>query len=686
MKVQAELLLRDSVAALPGIGKARLATLAEADLRTVYDLLTYAPVRHEDRSRFVSVAQLEPGRPTLLHLTVVSARLIRTRRRDFIITEAYLRDHSGTVKTLWYNRPYLARGLTAERRLVVFGEAGERSAGLTLENPDYELLDADDVVAGGPHWGRIVPIYRRLKTMSPKALRKLMWETLAAVKPDRTTEDGALIADLRLLHFPQAPEDVAAARQRLSYQELLEFQTGLALCRRSGSADDARPAPVTDASAALQSVRPLAPFPLTSAQSKALTAILSDMAGPRPMARLLHGEVGAGKTMVALLSAVPVLETGRQVAILAPTEVLARQLYDRAVDTLLERGRLPVSIELLSRGRKGGDRARLLVRVAQGDARLVVGTHALFQDRVAWRDLAYVVVDEQHRFGVFERRALLAKAHRTPDLLVMSATPIPRTLTLTMYGDLEVSRMAEVPPGRRPVTTSVLSWKDRAEAYAALEAAVARHEQGFVVVLRIEDDEKRQRSSVRAIVDAIREKRAGWRVGVLHGRLEPDEKAAVVERMRRGLLDVVVATTVVEVGVDVPRASVMIVLGAESYGLSQLHQLRGRTGRSEIPGQCFFVLSRHAPAGSIDRVRPLQEIADGFRVAELDWQGRGPGDIGGARQWGSGGFRMAELQTMAEQLDRARSEGFRGAAGMSKTEAAVALARWQARFGLARIA
>lgn len=683
------LALTDAVTRAPGVGPARATMLRGEGVETVYDLLTILPRRYEDRARFSAVGDLREGARSLLLLTVVSARLIRTRRRDFTILEAYLRDATGTVKTIWFNRPYLAKSLAPERRLIVYGSPAEKGEALVLDNPEYELVEEGDDAEQSIHFGRIVPVYRRLSSLSGKGLRKLVWETLSTLgarAPEAgDSTDMTLLAHLRTLHFPAAEPDALAARRELARRELLTFQTGLAFLRRARAGGPTRP-PL--ARIDRDRILAAAPFPPTRGQAEALGALFADMAATRPMARLLHGEVGSGKTMVALLSAIPAIEAGRQVALLAPTEVLAQQLHRAALETLAPAG-IAERVAILSAALKGQERNRTLLAIARGGAGLVVGTHALFQEGVRFQALHYVIVDEQHRFGVFERGALMAKAPVVPDLLVMSATPIPRTLTLTMYGDLDVTRIAELPPGRAPVKTRALPWEERKLAFDALANAVDASEQGFVVAPLIEEERTprgRKRSSVETLARSLAEKRPGWRIALLHGKMSPEEKGRVSGAFRAGEIQVLVATTVVEVGLDVPRATVMIVMGAESFGYGQLHQLRGRIGRSTLPGSCYLVLGRDAKAGAVERLRILEEVSDGFRLSEEDWRARGPGEIGGARQWGSGSFRVADLLVHGDIVEEARREAFLAAEEASEDEMARFLSRWQVQFGVARVA
>ena len=676
-----ELELSTSIEQLPGVGPARADVLHEAGMPTVYDVLAYLPFRFEDRRRFATIAALSTDEPCVVLARVVSARLIRTRRRDFTMVEAFVEDDTGRIKIFWFNRPYLARSLKEGRAIVLYGQSTLKAKGPLLENPEYELLDDDDRAEGSIHFGRVVPIYRRLRTLSPRAIRKLIAATLDRLAVP-TVERERVAGAFRSLHFPGEIDEVEPARRFLGHREVLQFQVGLAVRHRLRPR---RKAPLEATVPQLvHASRDRAPFTLTPAQEAALTDIFGDLRRARPMARLLHGEVGSGKTAVALLASMAVIGAGEQVALVAPTEVLAHQLFAEARRLLTDE-----RVGLLTSSTPAPVRRRLLGELSSGRTGLIVGTHALFQEKVGFANLGLVIVDEQHRFGVFQRAALLRKAslQRPADLLVMSATPIPRTLTLTLYGDLEVTRMAERPEGRREVATRVLRFPDRGVAYEALRAAVERREQGFVVVPRIRDSTRKpgSKSNLTRVVEALRQKHPEWRIGVLHGKLSGEDKAAVAEDLRRRRIDVVVATTVVEVGVDVPGASVMVVLAAESFGLSQLHQLRGRAGRGDVPGSAFLVGSEGCPAESWERIQVMERLTDGFSVAEADWEQRGPGDMGGSRQWGGGTFRIADQALVDELVVEAREEGREIARSMRLDAARALLDSWRKQFGSAGV-
>ncbi len=689
-----------SVQFVKGVGPQRAEALAKLGVRTAEDLLLHLPMRYEDRSSFVRVADLRPGMRVSVAGEIAIAGLRRARRMT--IYEIRLEDGSGRLKALFFNQPFLKDVLVRGRRVVLFGLVEKDAFGsrlVVMRSPQYEIVEGEP--GAGVHTGRIVPVYEKLGPLTVKPLRRVLAQLAAQVPPDLDDPLGEPLRDrlcvigraqaLRRVHLPEEGDALPAlnafrspAHVRLILEELLLFQLGLALRRSGVRAERKRSAfEVTDA--ARDAVKRILPFPLTGAQKRVLREIAEDLRSPHPMNRLVQGDVGSGKTLVALLSMVVVLENAHQAAFMAPTEILAEQ-HCLTFKRLLQR--CPYRVELLTSAVKGRDRREALERIASGEAQIVIGTHALIQEGVSFQRLGYAVVDEQHRFGVLQREDLRQKGYEV-DVLVMTATPIPRTLALTAYGDLDVSVVDEKPPGRTPVRTLLRPASQRREVVEVVRRAVAEGRQAYVVYPLVEESDKLE--DVKAATEAAGEWAAllpAVRVGLLHGRLRSAEKEGAMAAFARGETQLLVATTVIEVGVDVPNATVMVIEHAERFGLAQLHQLRGRVGRGAGSSTC--VLLAHGRLSDVARARlaVMAETEDGFLIAEKDLEIRGPGDFFGTRQWGLPALRVADLIRDRELLERARDEAFRLVdAGPLPPELAGFLDRggWERRFGLARV-
>jgi len=653
--------------------------LREAGVVTSLDLLLHLPFRYEDRTNVAAISALAAGGPpATVAGTVLSARLIRTRRPGFTIFEALLDDGTGSIRLVFFNQPYLSRVLTEGRRVWVFGSpepATRGRRGLVLQNPQYEPDDG----AGDPlSVGRVVPIYRKLPGLPPRTRRRLaarLLDELGDRLPDRLAPDLArrlglppLAAALREAHFPGSVGGPAEPGPwtgrtsphlaRLVLEEFLELQVALAR-RRAERTAVAAPRLAAD-DAIRDRLRAVLPFPLTGAQRRAIREIGEDLRSGRPMRRLLQGDVGSGKTIVAVLSAVLAAECGFQTAFMAPTEILAEQHAHQIFERLGKTRFVPA---LLTGRVRGRHRTTLLDQLAGGRIDLLVGTHALLEAPVAFHRLGLIVIDEQHRFGVAQRAALAGKGAGAvgllPHLLVLSATPIPRSLALTLYGDLDVSTLDEKPPGRTPIETRVLAESERPQVFSEIGREIAAGGQAYVVVPLIEESDKIEAAAVEKHADAVRKALPGRRVGVVHGRMAPDEREKAMAEFAGGRLDVLAATTVIEVGVDVPNASYMTVENAERFGLAQLHQLRGRVGRGARPSRCVFLVGRGASPEARERLAILARTDDGFVVAEEDLARRGPGDFLGTRQSGLPLFRVADLVRDGALLATAREEAAR---------------------------
>ena len=683
-----------------GIGPQKADALAKAGVRTAEDLLLHLPMRYEDRRSFARVADLRPGMRVSVSGEIAAAGLRRARR--LTIYEVRLDDGSGRLKAVFFNQPYLRETLSRGRKVVLYGLVEKdtfASRLLAMRSPQYELVEGDE--HGGIHTGRLVPVYEKLGPLTVKPLRRVLAdlaEQLPADLPDplppalRSRLDVMGRGEaLRRVHLPGGDDSLdllnrfrSSAHVRLILEELLLFQVGLAR-RRTGVRAERKRAAFEVQEAAREAVKRILPFPLTGAQRRVLREIADDLRSTHPMNRLVQGDVGSGKTLVALLAMVVVLENGYQAAFMAPTEILAEQHF-LTLRRLL--ARCPYRVELLTSAVKGRERRDALARIASGEAQIVIGTHALIQEGVAFGRLGLAVADEQHRFGVLQREDLRRKGYDA-DVLVMTATPIPRTLALTAYGDLDVSVVDEKPPGRAPIRTLLRAASERRGVLDLVRRTVAEGQQAYVVYPLVEESEKLE--DVKAATEASSEWAAalpGVRVGLLHGRMRSAEKEDAMGAFSRGEIQVLVSTTVVEVGVDVRNATLMVIEHAERFGLAQLHQLRGRVGRGTAPSTCVLLAYGRLSEVARARLDVLVSTEDGFAIAERDLEIRGPGDFFGTRQWGMPTFRVARLLRDRDLLERARAEAFR-LVGEGALPAPLGRyldsGGWERRFGLARV-
>jgi len=689
---------------LKGVGPRRAAAFERVGLSTVEDLLCRFPLRYEDRSRFRTIAELRPGEAASIAGEIVACGVRATRRPGFAIFEAAVRDGSGMVRAVWLNQPFLRDVLVRGQHVVLFGTVDARR-GLQLTNPQYEILRSPgelDEPAGEPiHTGRIVPVYEKVGPVTPRLQRAFVHRALQALEAaGRDGWEDPLPAELRRrlrlpdrlaafrgAHFPEpgtSLEDLnrfrAPAQVRLIFEEFFLFQAGLVLRRRQLDAER-KPWTVRVDDRIREAVRACLPFRLTGDQRRALKEIVEDMQRPEPMNRLLQGDVGSGKTIVALMAAVVAMENGLQVAFMAPTEILADQhyLYLRRV---LEGSRFRVA--RLTGATAPKERRDIVEGLAAGAVHLVVGTHALVQEPVTFPALGLVVIDEQHRFGVLQRAGLRAKG-LCPDVLVMTATPIPRTLALTVYGDLDVSVIRERPPGRVPVKTIVKPDTRRAEVYRFVRGQLERGRQVYVVYPLVDESAKVDLKAATAMADHLaHEVFPEFRVALLHGRMKEDAKDRVMSAFARGEYQILVSTTVIEVGIDVPNATVMLVEHAERFGLAQLHQLRGRVGRGPHPSFCILVYQAPLSEASRARLAALAETTDGFVIAERDLALRGPGDFFGTRQSGLPTLRTGDLVRDQALVEAARREAVAWLDDGTRAAPLVRYVRrvWEKRFGL----
>ena len=666
MPPSAKLPLSAKVGVLRGLGPAREAALEENGLGTLRDLLWSLPYRYVDRGSVLPLRDLE-GRfltwsedrgPVTVLATVKELRQSSSRIQRMPITEALLDDGTGRLRCVWFNQPYLARALRPGDRILAFGPLVQGRSGLELRAPQFEVMGRDSDPEE-PFIHRFLPLYRKLGPLTSRVRAGLAQQALNRVVEPADFLPAELAAGLpslfqalALLHQPPAESDPVLLEQRatpahgrLAAEELFAFALGVSL-RRAGRLQ--RPGRAVPTSPELRErLKGFLPFHLTGAQRKAFKEIVGDLTSGRVMHRILQGDVGSGKTMVAFLAMAMVAETGGQAALLAPTEVLARQ-HAATFGRLLGAG--APGLQLLLGGMKAAEKREALARIAGAEARYIVGTHALFQETVGFRDLRLVVVDEQHRFGVKQREALKAKGG-DPHWLVMSATPIPRSLALALFGDLDQSVLDELPPGRQPIRTRLFDPADAERAWEIVEREVRGGRQAYVVSPAIDpaDETKVNLRDLQAMTALLEARLPDVPTEVVHGRLKPGEFGQRMGRFLAGEARLLLATTVIEVGVDVPSASVMVVDHAERFGLSQLHQLRGRVGRGEAHSQ-FIMLS----GSETERLQVLLETQDGFRIAQRDLELRGPGEFFGTRQSGLPQFQVADLVRDRDLLRRCR--------------------------------
>jgi ATP-dependent DNA helicase RecG len=629
---------------LPGVGPKRSEQLARLEVERVYDLLYLFPRRYIDVTNVVKIGSLQHDEREVAVLgKVLSAREIVGRGGRKLGLEVLLEDGSGRISCSFFGRAFLSGVIQKDQRWLVFGDV-RRYKGKTQLNPtEYEEVDDSGGKSGG-----VLPVYPSTEGLGQKALRKMVGaaldvgEELVEHLPENLRQRFSLPERneaLHAIHRPSSPEEAAAGRRALAFDELFYLELML-LGRKYHVGQAARVRRYKKHNHLLKKLAASLPFELTGAQKKVVHEIDDDLTGAHPLSRLVQGDVGSGKTIVALIAALRAVENGYQAAVMAPTEVLAEQHW-RTLGRLLEP--LEIVPALLLGKQSAAVKRDQAARIASGEAQIAVGTHALIQKGVEFNDLGLAIIDEQHRFGVNQRLSLRNKGRDT-DCLVMTATPIPRSLALTLYGDLDVSTIDELPAGRKPVNTHVVPRRKRAGMEQFVTTRVQAGEQAYVVCPRIEDDPESELAAAEAVFEHYNGKVFPDRnVVLLHGRMKPEEKEAAMAAFESGEAQVLVGTTVIEVGIDVARATVIVIEGAERFGLSQLHQLRGRVGRSEMESWCLLVPSADAGADSRSRLEILASTTDGFKISEEDLRLRGPGDFFGQRQSGLPELRCADL-------------------------------------------
>ncbi len=648
-----------------GVGPARAKILGRLGIKTIEDILFYFPWRYEDRKNLKKICSLSYGDHETTLCEVVSANIITTPRKRMKIFELTVTDGSGSLKSKWFNQPYLKRYFSKGQKVVLSGVVKGNpytGIGLEMENPDFELLGTEDKLI---HTSRIVPVYKATEGISPKQLRTLLFNALDKYSflieeylPEEVLKKNNLQSlrwSVQEAHFPEEFVDVSQlnkgispAHRRLVFDEFFLLELGLALLKKKETREKG---------ISFKSKNDLAikfldslPFKLTGAQKRVLKQIEEDMKRPLPMNRLVHGDVGCGKTIVALVSMLIAVENGYQACLMAPTELLAEQHYINIHRMVEDIGLKVVLLTSSSRNKHVDD-------ISEGKAQIVLGTHALIQEHVKFRKLGLAIIDEQHRFGVVQRAALRSKGFN-PDILIMTATPIPRTLAMTLYGDLDISIIDELPAGRKPVTTKVFFPSQKERIYSLIKGEFSKGRQAYIVYPLIEESEKLDLKSAIDGAEAFKNIFPERKIGLVHGKMHHDERESVMAEFKAGSIDMLVATTVIEVGIDVPNASLMLIVHTERFGLAQLHQLRGRIGRGGYDSHCLLMAYPPFSEEAKRRLKAMESTGDGFIIAEEDLAIRGPGDFFGTRQSGIPDLRIANIIRDVRVLESARKDAF----------------------------
>jgi ATP-dependent DNA helicase RecG len=701
--------LSTEVRMIKGVGPQRAELLAQRGIYTLEDLLGYLPFRYEDRIHFSKVKDIQPNGTYTIRARVMSGQALRNMRfrRDAIYHLLVQDEDGGLLPCKFFHGGYLEGRLKPGQLLILHGKAEidrMRPARLEMINPQIELLNSEEM--DSTEVGRIVPIYEAIGTFSSKQIRRALYTAAQLVDPRMP---DVLPDNLRArlgypargeaivrTHFPEPAESLDAlntfrspAQQRLIFEEFFLYQLSLGLDRRATRKENAiafrvREGPIREA------LKRILPFKPTAAQKRVLAEIVADLEKPAPMNRLLQGDVGSGKTIIALQAAVIAIENGTQAALMAPTEILAVQHFLSARRILSKAG---YHVELLVSGLKFAEKQAALERIRSGEAQLVIGTHALIEENVQFARLGFVAIDEQHRFGVLQRKRLMDKAAshgHAPHVLVLTATPIPRTLSLTLYGDLDVSVLDELPPGRTPIATRVTTEPHLPGVWESLRREVAAGRQGYIVYPVIEESKLELKAAIEEYERLSKEVFPKLKLGLLHGRLPSEEKDDVMQRFYKNEAQILVSTTVVEVGVDVPNATVMVIEHAERFGLAQLHQLRGRIGRGAQKSYCILVAPFRMTDEARARLDTMVRTSNGFEIAEADLLLRGPGEFFGTRQSGELGFHIANPLRDKDLLELARKEAFALVEDATQREELQRILRmlpgeWQRRYHLAKV-
>lgn len=635
--------LQRPVGSLKGVGDEMARKLARLGIYTAGDLAHHFPRRYDDFSQIIPIRSMRPGKVTFKgEVERVVGRYARARKLH--ITEAIISDGTGTVKAIWFNQSYLAKTIPTGTPVMISGELKFKNNDLAMQSPAIEKVEPG---ADTRDTARIVAIYPETEGLSSKQLRALIWPLLPLIATLEETLPPAVVAESKLMpfamamaeiHVPTSAGTLEVARRRLAFEELWYLMLASLVIKHEIKTDKTIPVPfkVEAAKAFVEALD----FELTPAQKQAAWEIFQDMGHDQPMNRLLEGDVGSGKTVVATMAATMAMASNFQASLMVPTEILARQHAAKLAPLLTKLG---YDTALVLGKQNAAERKAALAKIATGEPLLVIGTQALLSDKVEFANLGLVIIDEQHRFGVGQRQNLKAKSGHLPHMLSMTATPIPRTLQLTVYGDLDITVIDTLPPGRQPIKTQAVEAGKRDTAYAFINEQLDAGRQAFVVCPLIEDSDTLGSRSVTQEVERLSKGPfKGRRIGLLHGRLSAEEKQDTMSRFARGELDLLVATSVIEVGIDIPNATVMLIEGAERFGLAALHQLRGRIGRGEHASYCFLVAESKG-AATVERIKALEKSQDGFRLAQIDLEIRGPGQIYGRAQHGTLDLQLADI-------------------------------------------
>ena len=691
--------LDSDVQYIKGVGPRRASLFTSRGIRTVEDLLLHVPKAYQDRANFVPLSSLNIGQDAAVHARIYRSRVLQTRSRGRIF-DVILTDGSSFVHAKWFHGNYLqTRDFSAGREVVLFGRVDfdRYESKFVFFNPEFELLDKERGVgddSSSLDVGRYVPIYEEIAGITSRQMRRIVAATLGDLTkdvPDPLPDDvrkthgfPALRECLEHIHFPHQDDSVEQLNQRRSpyhrrliFEEFFLLELIYALRRKQSRARNG--VRFETGERTRERVKKILPFHPTSAQKRVLKEIVDDLKASYPMIRLMQGDVGSGKTIVAFEAVVIAVENGYQAAIMAPTEILAEQHFINA-KRILER--LNYRIGVVRRGIKKAEKQDLLEKIATGQIDVIIGTHAIIEEQISFKNLGLVIVDEQHRFGVVQRLQLMAKGARggNPNTLVMTATPIPRTLAMTLYGDLDLSVIDEMPPGRSPIRTIHASDRDVERVYKTIRAELGQGRQVYVVYPVIEESEKVDLKSATEGFKKLSETFKDRHVALLHGRLKSDEKEATMAAFAAGKIDILVSTTVIEVGVDVANATVMLIEHAERFGLAQLHQLRGRVGRGAHQSLCILMTPSRLNDVARQRIQAMVSTTDGFRLAEVDLQLRGPGEMAGTRQSGMPEFRVANLMLDVDLLSLAKTEAQRWAERSDERERLIDALSARSRF------
>lgn len=671
-KLKREIHLATPLRYIKGVGPKSAEILRQAGYTTVEDFLYHLPFRYEDRRKFIKIIQLRAGMKLPVMAKILETSLKRIYRGKLTIFEALLDDGSASIKAIWFNQPYLRNIIKQGRAGIFFGKVNYSKYGslkLQIENPEYEfILEKEKSII---HSGRVVPIYRRIGSISSKKIRNVMHEILENVKwqvseilPRKLVNKYSLIQRyeaLKGIHFPSegtSLDDLHQAKtsfhRRLIFEEFFLLQIGLALKRKKVKVE-VKGIKYTVTDELRKKLASILPFKLTNAQRRVLKEIGEDLKLDHPMNRLLQGDVGCGKTIVALLAMIVAVENKFQTALMAPTEILAEQHHFNIKKLL---NGTDFKVDLLTSAVKGSERKKILSDITNGKSQIIIGTHALIQEGVKFKKLGCAVIDEQHRFGVLQRANLIEKGLR-PDTLVMTATPIPRSLALTVYGDLDISIIDELPPGRTPIKTFVRDERARDKIYEFIRDEIKEGKQAYIVYPIIDESEKLELKAAQKMYEDLSERVfRDLNVGLIHGRLKSADKESIMSDFVKGDIHILVATTVIEVGIDVKNATIMLIENAERYGLSQLHQLRGRIGRGGGQSYCILLIGTKVSEEARRRLEVVENSTDGFYIAEKDLEIRGPGEFLGTRQSGIPDLRVGNIIRDRLAMQAAREEAF----------------------------